>query len=240
MLHRLIRSSIFVLALGLASPLSAQLHGRWHVEFRTTVRETRVALVGVSHQVESALTRCASHTAGQASTTQVTLRFTSGHLAGIASGPFESEPPPPAPLRTCIENAVNHTTLPAVHESSLVMLVRFAPPASDTDMHVDHSVVAEAYPQESVRRVVYDHTAPITHCYETTRLAHPTAAGAMHVRFTIGADGHVTAAAADTDEPAIPSLTTCVLDALRSWVFPLPPSGQPAEVTYPFMFNAPG
>jgi TonB family protein len=222
------------------SPAFAQLHGRWHVEFRTTDRDSRRALVGVSHSIEVGLARCAPHTAGQASTTQVTLRFASGHVAGIASAPFESEPPPSAPLRTCIENAVNHATIPAIHEASLVVLVRFAPPAADPDMSVDHAAVAAEYPQESVRRVVHDHTTPITHCFEQTRATHPTAQGVMRVRFTIGVDGHVTDASTETDEPGVPALTTCVLDALRGWVFPVPPSGAPAQVVYPFVFNAPG
>jgi TonB family protein len=234
-------SFIVIASLFLAlSPALAQLHGRWHVEFRTTDRDSRRALVGVSHSIEVGLARCAPHTAGQASTTQVTLRFTGGHVASISSSTFESEPAPSAALRTCIENAINHTTIPAIHEPSLVVLVRFAPPTADPDMSVDHAAAAAEYPQESVRRVVHDHMTPITHCFEQTRTTHPSAQGVMRVRFTIGTDGHVTAAVADTDEPGVPALTTCVLDALRSWVFPPPPSGSPAEVSYPFAFNAPG
>lgn len=223
-----------------AAPSAAQLHGRWHVEFRTTNRDTRQAIVGVSHQIEGALSRCAPHTAGQASTTEVTLRFTSGGLSAITSGPFEAEPPPSAPLRTCIEAAITRTELPAIRESPLVVLVRFVPPSEATDMSVDHSAVVEAYPQEAVRRVVHEHTMPITHCYETARVAHPAAGGTIRVRFTIGTDGHVTAAAADLDEPGVPALTTCVLDALRGWAFPPPTSGAAAEVVYPFVFTAPG
>ncbi len=238
LLIRLGRVALLALVLiSFAAPGAAQLHGRWHVEFRTTNRETRVAIVGVSHQIEAALSRCAAHTAGHATTTQVTLRFASGGLSAIASGPFESEPPPSAPLRTCIEAAITRTGLPSIRESPLVVLVRFAPPTTDTDMAVDHAAVVEPYPQESVRRIVHEHTTPIAHCYETVHGAHPGAAGTLRVRFTIGADGHVTATAADVDEPGIPALTTCVLDAVRSWVFPVPPSGAAAEVTYPFVFT---
>lgn len=229
-----------VIASLVASPGAAQLHGRWHVEFRTTNRDTRQAIVGVTHQIEGALSRCAAHTGGAASTTQVTLRFTSGGLSAITSGPFEAEPPPSAPLRTCIEAAITRTDLPAIRESPLVVLVRFAPPSDAPDMQVDHAAVVQSYPQENVRRVVHEHTQPITHCYETAREVHPRAGGTIRVRFTIGVDGHVMATAADLDEPGVPSLTTCVLDAVRSWVFPLPPSGAASEVLYPFVFTAPG
>lgn len=228
------------LGLLVAMPGAAQLHGRWHVEFQTTNRDTRQAIVGLSHQIEGALSRCAPHTAGHASTTQVTLRFTSGSLTAISSGAHESDPAPTQPLRTCIEAAITRTELPSIRESPLTVLVRFEPPAAALDMEVDHAAQAAEYPQESVRRVVHEHTAPITHCYETARVEHPRAAGTLRVRFTIGADGHVTAAAADLDEPGVPSLTECVLTQLRGWEFPAPAGGTPAEVLYPFVFTAPG
>lgn len=219
---------------------SAQLHGRWRVEFQTTNRQTRQAIVGLSHQIEGSLSRCAAHTSGHASTTEVTLRFTSGGLSAISSGPHGEDPAPSAPLRTCIEAAITRTELPEIHESPLTVLVRFEPPAAGPDMTVDHAAEVAEYPQESIRRTVHEHTMPITHCYETAREAHPQAAGTIRVRFTIGADGHVTEASAEMDEPGVPSLTTCVLDALRGWTFPAPPSGQPSQVTYPFVFTAPG
>lgn len=229
----------FVLAF-VASPGAAQLHGRWHVEFSTTNRDTRQAIVGLSHQIEGALAHCAPHTGGQASTTEVTLRFTSGGLSAIRSGAHESDPAPSAALRTCIEAAITRSTLPRIRESPLTVLVRFEPPAATPDMHVDHAAVVAEYPQENVRRVAHEHTGPIAHCYELARAEHPRAAGTIRVRFTIGVDGHVTAAAADMDEPGVPSLTTCVVDALQSWTFPVPPSGAPADVVYPFVFTAPG
>lgn len=240
-MNRGIRASFLVLSFFVfSSPGVAQLHGRWHVEFTTTNRETRQAIVGLSHQIEGSLSRCAAHTGGHASTTEVTLRFTSGGLSAIRSGAHEGDPEPTAPLRTCIEAAITRTTMPAIRESPLVVLVRFEPPSTATDMAVDHAAVVAEYPQESVRRTVHEHMAPVTHCYETARATHPRAAGTIRVRFTIGVDGHVSAAAADMDEPGVPSLTTCVVDALRSWVFPVPASGVAAEVVYPFVFTAPG
>jgi TonB family protein len=240
MLSSAARFTLVALTLGLFTSVgAAQLHGRWHVEFRTANRDTRQAIVGLSHQIEGALSRCAPHTSGQASTTQVTLRFASGGLSAIQSAAFESEPAPSQPLRQCIEAAITRSTWPAIRESPLVVLVRFEPPAADPDMQVDHAAAAVEYPQESVRRVVHEHTAPITHCYETARATHPRAAGTIRVRFTIGTDGHVTAATTAQDEPAVPSLTTCVLDAVRGWTFPVPPSGQASEVVYPFVFVVP-
>ena len=237
-LHRAALAVLTILVL--ASIGSAQLHGRWRVEFQTTDRQTRQAIVGLSHQIEGALSRCAPHTGGHASTTQVTLRFTSGGLSAISSGPHEADAAPSAPLRTCIEAAITRTDMPAIRESPLTVLVRFEPPSAGPDMTVDHAAEVAAYPQESIRRTVHEHTTPITHCYETARAAHPAAAGTIRVRFTIGTDGHVSGATAELDEPGVPSLTSCVLDALGSWVFPVPPSGAAAEVTYPFVFAAPG
>jgi hypothetical protein len=222
-----------------ASPGQAQVRGgRFHVEMEATSRETRVALVGMSHTIEGALARCAPHTHGQASGTRVTLRFTpSGHLRAISSAAIEGEGAPADALRTCIESAVHAQAIPAIHDDELVMLVRYAPAAQAPDAGPGEAASVVGYSTEALRRVVHDHASEVSHCYDTTRVDHHDAQGALTMRFTIGVDGRATGAVADRDELRVTSLTTCIATALQRWPFPAPPGGDAVEVTYPFVFS---
>jgi TonB family protein len=222
-----------------ATSALAQLHGRFRIEVRGASREVRAALVGVPTQIEAALARCAPHTAGQPSATLVTLGFTSaGQLRSLRAAPLEGEPAPSDALRTCIESTIHRATLPAIGARTLELVVRFTPPERSHDVTVERAERAAEYPGESVRRVVHEHTAAVRRCYEGIVAAHDDAHGTLTVRFTIDAQGRVTEARAETDEPAVPALTECILAALRGWSFPAPASGASAELTYPFVFQS--
>jgi hypothetical protein len=231
----------FAAWLSMTSTSAAQLHGRFHVELTATSREARLALVGVSHQVESALARCATHTHGAASTTRVTLRFTSaGHLRAIAATAVEGEPAPTDAFRTCAESAIHGMTLPTIHDPELIVTIHYEPAAHTPDLSMEAAAAAVTYPEEWVGPVVHEHREEVAHCYELTRAQHATAAGVIRMHITLAADGTVSAATATTDEPGIPSLTTCVITALRRWTFPPPPGGAAGEVDYPLVFARSG
>ncbi len=221
-----------------ASPGAAQLRGRFRVELQATSRETRVALVGMSHGIEGALARCAPHTRGQASGTRVTLQFTSrGHLRGIATAAIEGEPAPADALRTCIESAVHAQSWPEISDDELVVLVRFTPPATAPDAGTAETATVVGYSAEAVRRVVHDHASEVSHCYETTRVDHHDATGTVEMRFTLSTEGRATGATAVRDEIHASSLTTCVAAAIQRWSFPAPSGGAAVEVSYPFVFS---
>lgn len=85
-----------------------------------------------------------------------------------------------------------------------------------------------------IKRVIARNRASIRACYETTLKTQPAAAGKMVVKFSIAADGHVTAASATgLDE----TLCACVADAFRAMEFPKGPGL--IHISYPFTF-APG
>lgn len=82
-----------------------------------------------------------------------------------------------------------------------------------------------------IRRVVASNRASIRTCYEATLKTQPDAAGKMVVKFSVAADGNVTAASATgLDE----SLCTCVADVFRAMKFPQGPGL--IHISYPLTF----
>jgi TonB family protein len=81
---------------------------------------------------------------------------------------------------------------------------------------------------DMIRNVVRFHRPEVLACYEPHMATHQ---GTVSVRWVIGSDGQVTAAAALNS--LHPPLDDCLLERVRTWRFP-PPSGGVVSVTYPF------
>jgi hypothetical protein len=79
-----------------------------------------------------------------------------------------------------------------------------------------------------VTRVLRAQLPGIRACYERGLRSNPTLAGALSVRFAIGANGRVSEASA-TGLPSDPSVAACVAARVRGVVFPSPEGGA-AEV----------
>ncbi len=79
-----------------------------------------------------------------------------------------------------------------------------------------------------VSRVLRAQAPGLRACYERGLRSNPTLAGAVSVRFVIGANGRVSEASA-TGLPSDPSVAACIAARVRSAVFPTPVGGA-AEV----------
>lgn len=88
-----------------------------------------------------------------------------------------------------------------------------------------------------VARIMQIQMPHLRPCYDNARATHPQLAGRVEVRFTIGRDGHVTAATA-SGLPDAPEVATCVATTLRATVFPQPEGGSLQSI-YPIMFQPP-
>jgi hypothetical protein len=100
-------------------------------------------------------------------------------------------------------------------------------------------IAAEAGPivdPASIRRVVLRNLGQVRRCYETALADAPNARGRVGVRWVVGGDGAVLAAAVTDNDTGSAALGECVATAVRRWTFPAAAAGT-VNVNYPFDFT---
>ncbi|MBI5507616.1 MAG: AgmX/PglI C-terminal domain-containing protein [Deltaproteobacteria bacterium] len=100
---------------------------------------------------------------------------------------------------------------------------------------------AGTLPKEAIVKVIKAAAAKVRACHDARRKAlGAELTGKLVLRFTIGPEGLVTAAAADKGASSIDDaeLVQCVTKVARAWKFDKPLGGGVVEVTYPFIFAA--
>jgi tetratricopeptide (TPR) repeat protein len=90
---------------------------------------------------------------------------------------------------------------------------------------------------EVIRRVVLRNLGQVAHCHEQALAQDPSVSGRVVIRFIIGGNGSVMGAAVDDSTVPIPSVGTCIANAVRRWQFPAPEGGGIVTVNYPFTLN---
>lgn len=90
--------------------------------------------------------------------------------------------------------------------------------------------------KEVIRKVIHEHREQIRACYETAITRREDLKGKVSVKFTISAEGPVSAAEIVADTPGDQPLAECVVNAVKTWTFPKPKGGGIVMVTYPFIF----
>ncbi len=88
-----------------------------------------------------------------------------------------------------------------------------------------------------IRRIVRAHINEVRYCYNQGLSEDPELAGRVVVQMTIGSDGKIaesTVASTDMEDTDVPQ---CIAEAAARWVFPKPPGGDNAIVTYPFVLE---
>jgi TonB family protein len=85
-------------------------------------------------------------------------------------------------------------------------------------------------------RVIRQGMAAIRACYERALKRDPRLAGKLVLRFTITPAGTVSAVDLDEDTLRDPELARCLRETFLRWRFPAP-TGGPAEISYPFVFQ---
>ena len=91
--------------------------------------------------------------------------------------------------------------------------------------------------REPIRLAIEAHRAEVVRCYDEELARRPQSQGKLVVLIDIAPDGAVADASLQRDEVGSKELSACVLDAVRSWKFPMP--GEPGiRVTWPFVFRS--
>ncbi|MBL9023435.1 MAG: AgmX/PglI C-terminal domain-containing protein, partial [Myxococcales bacterium] len=96
------------------------------------------------------------------------------------------------------------------------------------------TVVTGALPKEVIQRIVRLSHNRLRHCYEQGLQKHPTLAGKVTTKFTIGPEGAVSAAKSEGLSDA--SVVSCVEKTFLSMAFPKPDKGGVVVVSYPVVF----
>jgi TonB family protein len=92
--------------------------------------------------------------------------------------------------------------------------------------------------KEVIRKIIHENREQIRACYETALTRKSDLKGKVSVKFTISAEGPVSAAEIVADTPGDHPLAECVANAVKTWTFPKPQGGGVVIVTYPFIFGA--
>ena len=98
-------------------------------------------------------------------------------------------------------------------------------------------VVSKEIDKEVIRRVIRARMNEIRFCYEKGLMQQPDLEGKLVVSFLIRRDGQVTAVAPRESSIADAAVVRCVVEAVGRLSFPVPPSANVAQVTYPFVFR---
>jgi hypothetical protein len=99
-------------------------------------------------------------------------------------------------------------------------------------------IVSGGMDKEAIRRVIRQNIAAIKHCYERQLNRDPSLHGKISVRWQIGSRGSVIFSKIHRSTLKNSKVAGCVRNKIHSLKFPPPPSGQIAEVIYPFVFSA--
>ena len=88
-----------------------------------------------------------------------------------------------------------------------------------------------------IRDVVRSHRAEVSACYEHEALENPSLGGRLKIKFIISASGDVSEIEVVSSELQSPALERCVIELVRTWVFPRPKGDGEVPVTYPLSFG---
>lgn len=91
--------------------------------------------------------------------------------------------------------------------------------------------------REAIRRVIQANLRVIRACYERQLNRNPDLFGKLVISWEIGEQGRVVSAHVKSNELGNREVGDCVVDRLKGWRFPEPPSNQVVEVSYPFFFS---
>jgi TonB family protein len=94
---------------------------------------------------------------------------------------------------------------------------------------------ASALTVDRIGSTVRRHVTDVRVCYLHALRLRPDLAGRVVVRFTVDPAGAVSSARVESDSVGDPTMSACMLDAVRHWRFP---AGTESEtVSYPFVLS---
>lgn len=91
--------------------------------------------------------------------------------------------------------------------------------------------------REAIRRVILANKRAIKACYERALTRNRGLSGKLVLQWNIEERGRVTAAKVVSNQ-LDDTVSSCIIQRLKTWKFPEPPADQIAQVQYPFVFSS--
>jgi pSer/pThr/pTyr-binding forkhead associated (FHA) protein/outer membrane biosynthesis protein TonB len=91
--------------------------------------------------------------------------------------------------------------------------------------------------REAIRRVIQANLKAIRACYEKQLNRRPDLFGKLVIEWDIGDAGRVIRAHVKSSELSDPEVGSCVVNHLKTWTFPTPPTNNEVTVSFPFFFS---
>ncbi|MBN2495350.1 MAG: TonB family protein [Deltaproteobacteria bacterium] len=113
-------------------------------------------------------------------------------------------------------------------------------PEREVAIHTGQLEIVGPLSRETIRRIIRSHRDQIRYCYGQALTREPHLSGKLVVRFTVEGDGRVAGVGLQHSTLGRSDMERCILDRVRTWVFPAPRGGGTVSVRYPFLFRAPG
>ncbi len=91
--------------------------------------------------------------------------------------------------------------------------------------------------REAIRRVIQANLKAIKACYEKQLNRRPDLFGKLVIEWDIGDGGRVIRARVKSTELSDSEVGSCVVNHLKTWTFPTPPTNNEVTVSFPFFFS---
>lgn len=101
-------------------------------------------------------------------------------------------------------------------------------------VRVAKATVTGALDADIIRRIIRQHINEVRYCYQQQLEVDPSLAGRVSVRFSIAANGKVSASTVDEDGLTGPAVGQCIAKAVHRWRFPAPAGGGTVRARIPF------
>ncbi len=101
----------------------------------------------------------------------------------------------------------------------------------------DDSEVEGGLAREQVEAVVRKNSGQLLYCYERALQSNPSLRGRLTSKWVIAGNGRVRTVKILSSSLRQPQVESCVVSAIRGWIFPKPIGGVNVDVAYPFDFG---
>lgn len=91
--------------------------------------------------------------------------------------------------------------------------------------------------REEVRQVIKKNLKSIKTCYTEGLKNNPNIEGKIVIEWDIASDGSVSKAGVKSSALKDEAVENCIVDKVKALKFPAPPTGNVANVSYPFVFS---
>lgn len=101
----------------------------------------------------------------------------------------------------------------------------------------EEALVDGGLDRDQIAAVINRHLGQIIYCYEKGLQTNAKLSGRVGVNFVIGPQGIVKTANTASTSLNSPTVESCIVSKLKTWVFPKPVGGVNVKVTYPFVLR---